>query len=51
MKRYCKHSQLIYLGMLAEHDEGYRAVFMDAEKAQRAVAFARKLDEDMKARA
>ena len=43
MKRYCKHSQLQYLGMLAEHDLGYQATFMDQEKAQHARDFARQL--------
>jgi multimeric flavodoxin WrbA len=43
IKRYCKHSQLRYAGMLVERDMGYRSVFMDAEKAQRARLFAREL--------
>lgn len=43
MKRYCKHSQLHYLGMLCEHDRGYKAVFMDEAKAERARCFARTL--------
>ena len=41
--RYCKHSKLRYLGMLAEHDEGYKSVFMDGEKEARAIAFANRL--------
>ena len=48
MRRYCKHSQLRYLGMLAERHLGYDTVFMDWEKAERAAHFAaglcRKLD-------
>lgn len=40
IKRYCKHSALIYDGMLAERDLGYRAVFMDDEKARHAKDFA-----------
>ena len=48
MRRYCKHSQLRYLGMLAERHLGYDTVFMDREKAERAARFAaglcRKLD-------
>ena len=43
MKRYCKHSRLTYLGMLAEHDPGYRDVFMSPDKADRARAFAAQL--------
>lgn len=43
VKRYCKHSQLVYCGQLAEHDPGYKKVFMDEEKAERARAFARSL--------
>ena len=43
MKRYCKHSRLTYLGMLAEHDPGYRDVFMSPDKAERARAFAAQL--------
>ena len=40
MKRYCKHSQLRYLGMLCQRHLGYNTVFMDEEKAARARAFA-----------
>ena len=43
MQRYCKHSSLIYDGMLAERHLGYHTVFMDAEKEQHARDFARKL--------
>lgn len=43
VKRYCKHSQLRYLGMLAGHDHGYNSVFMEDEKANRAREFARSL--------
>ncbi|CAK7007804.1 MAG: hypothetical protein DELT_00316 [Desulfovibrio sp.] len=43
MKRYCKHSQLAYLGMLAERDLGYAHTFMDENKAERAREFARTL--------
>ena len=45
VKRYCKHSQLVYAGMLAERDLGYKAVFMDEQKAARARAFAKSLCE------
>ena len=40
VKRYCKHSGLRYLGMLAERDLGYSTVFMDSGKAERAGTFA-----------
>ncbi|TWH51927.1 flavodoxin family protein [Sporomusa sp. KB1] len=43
VKRYCKHSQLQYLGMLAERDLGYQSIFMDAEKAQHSCFFAQEL--------
>lgn len=41
IKRYCKHSQLSYVGMLAERDLGYQHTFMDTEKEQHAYDFAR----------
>lgn len=40
IKRYCKHSSLIYDGMFAARDLGYKAVFIDEEKEQSARAFA-----------
>lgn len=40
IRRYCRHSQLEYAGMLAERHLGYDTVFMDEEKAARAKAFA-----------
>lgn len=40
MRRYCRHSQLKYLGMLAQRHRGYGTTFMDAEKAARAASFA-----------
>ncbi len=43
MRRYCKHSALVYDGMLAERDLGYKSVFMDDDKAEHAREFARKL--------
>lgn len=43
MRRYCKHSRLQYLGMLAERDGGYDSVFMDEDKARRAREFAQML--------
>lgn len=43
IKRYCKHSQMHYIGMLAERDLGYQSVFMDEEKSEHARLFAKKL--------
>ena len=43
VRRYCKHSQLHYRGMLAERHLGYDTVFMDAEKMHHATAFAQML--------
>ena len=40
VKRYCKHSGLLYRGMLAERDLGYTTTFMSEDKAERAGAFA-----------
>lgn len=46
LRRYCKHSGLLYHGMLAERDLGYKAMFMSEGKAERARAFAATLLED-----
>ncbi|MDR2737081.1 MAG: flavodoxin family protein [Gracilibacteraceae bacterium] len=43
IKRYCKHSELLYKGMLVERHRGYTVDFMNQEKEQRARAFAREL--------
>lgn len=43
MKRYCKHSHITYLGMLAERFLGYKTVFMDETKAEHAREFAKKI--------
>jgi multimeric flavodoxin WrbA len=43
IKRYCKHSQLRYAGLLVERHLGYKTVFMDEDKALRARLFARRL--------
>lgn len=43
VRRYCKHSQLWYLGGHAERHLGYDTVFMDAGKEARTRAFAREL--------
>lgn len=40
MKRYCKHSKLNYVGMLAAYDEGDHVEFMDEEKEEKARHFA-----------
>lgn len=48
LRRYCKHSKLNYLGMLAERHLGYNTVFMDDEKAARAQKFADSLLESFK---
>ena len=45
IRRYCRHAQLQYCGMLAERHLGYEIPFMDPEKEQRARAFARTLTE------
>lgn len=45
VRRYCRHAQLQYCGMLAERHLGYDIPFMDPEKEQRARAFARTLAE------
>ena len=43
LRRYCKHSQLRWLGMLSARHLGYSAPFMDGEKAAQARAFAAEL--------
>lgn len=47
MRRYCKHSSLVYDGMLSERDLGYKATFLDPEKVHHARAFAHALSERM----
>ena len=47
MQRYCKHSRLRLLGMLAQRHRGYDTVFMDPEKARLAAEFARKVNESV----
>jgi multimeric flavodoxin WrbA len=44
VRRYCKHSQLRYIGMLCERHLGYNTVFMDEDKARRAREFAGAID-------
>ena len=43
IRRYCRHSQLRYLGAHAERHRGYAVPFMDADKEQRVRLFARQL--------
>ena len=43
MIRYCKHSRLEYVGMLAERHRSYAVDFMDEGKEQRARLFAARL--------
>ena len=43
MRRYCKHSGLMYDGMLCERHMGYDIPFMDKEKEENARDFARTL--------
>lgn len=45
MRRYCKHSQLVYDGALALRDLGYKTDFITDEKLDAARAFARVLSE------
>lgn len=47
LKRYCKHSQLEFVGTLVERNAGYTRDFMDEEKVARAKAFARALLEKL----
>lgn len=42
IKRYCRHSGLNYIGMLAERHLGYDTVFMDSKKELHSREFARK---------
>ncbi|WP_330571502.1 hypothetical protein [Serpentinicella alkaliphila] len=43
MKRYCKHSQLKYAGMLAERDLGYSSNFITDDKIKNSKLFAKHL--------
>jgi putative NADPH-quinone reductase len=47
VKRYCKHSQLQYIGMLVERDLGYKSSFMTDEKAEHSRLFAQELINDI----
>lgn len=48
MKRYCKHSKLQYLEMLALRDLGYDHMFIDGEKVEKTKEFAQRLLQTMK---
>ena len=43
IRRYCRHSQLQYAGMLSERHMGYDSIFMDEQKEMRAREFAHQL--------
>ena len=43
VRRYCKHSGLSYVGMLAQRHMGYDVPFMDGDKEQKSRIFARQL--------
>lgn len=43
IKRYCKHSQLKYVGMLAERDLGYKSTFISYDKIEHSKEFAKQL--------
>ena len=47
LRRYCKHSQLKYFGMLAERHLGYDIPFMDESKEKNARRFAHDITEYM----
>ena len=47
LRRYCKHSQLKYFGMLAERHLSYDVPFMDETKAQNARNFAHQITKYM----
>ncbi len=48
MERYCRHSRLEYLGLLAGRNLGYKHEFMDDEKASMARSFARQINDIVK---
>ncbi|HEY8888797.1 MAG TPA: flavodoxin family protein [Clostridium sp.] len=43
IKRYCKHSNLIYGGMISVRDKGYKVKFMNDERIDQAKTFANKI--------
>ena len=48
MKRFCRHSGLIYTKMLVERHSDYSKAFMDSQKEENARAFAREMAERLK---
>lgn len=46
IRRYCKHSRLIFAGMLAERHLGYDVPFLDGEKVRRTRTFAQQLSRE-----
>ena len=47
VRRYCKHSQLEFIGSLVERHMGYKTEFMDEEKEAHAKAFAEEVASHM----
>lgn len=47
IKRYCRHSKLRYMGMLAERHKSYKSAFINEEKQQRAAEFAREITKNL----
>ena len=45
IRRYCRHSRMVYRGMMAERHLGYDTEFFDSEKERHARGFARTLME------
>lgn len=43
LRRYCKHSELCFCGMITERHMGYNTVFMDDSKAEHIKEFVNKL--------
>lgn len=48
LRRYCKHSQMEFVGTLVERHLGYTVDFMDQEKEDHAKSFARRLADAIK---
>ena len=46
IRRYCKHSKLVYAGMIAARQRKYGEDFMTEEVTEQARAFVRKLEDD-----
>lgn len=43
LERYCRHSELVFCGMITERHMGYNTVFMDCQKAERIKEFVQQL--------